>query len=221
MRSNVKMTRVGPVTIQPFGAFRKFLGSPYWLSGLTGLLTYITYALLNGAWDNYVLVAIAIYMYVSIPVYSRLSNQVEAKASDWTELSTIGRVARYTLQFVINCALLYVFLAGKILDPIGLIGIGGFFGAAAWITAVSQGGQYVASWLSARGVGSSDQNVVVSISISVIVNALAVSGVAWIQPIYVGASLLFASVILLSGVMLDIKDVRIRSRRSSCSARTD
>ena len=215
------MTRAGPVAIQPFSVFWKFLGNPYWLSGLTGLLTYITYASLNGAWDNYVLVAIAIYMYVSIPAYSRLSNQAETKASDWTGLSTLGRVARYTLQFVVNCALLYVFLAGNILDPTGLIGIGGLFGAAAWITAVSQGGQYVASWLASRGVGNSDQNVVVSISISVIVNALAVSGVAWIQPIYVNASLLFASVILLSGVVLDIKALRIRSRRhGNCSVST-
>lgn len=204
------MSRAGQVSIQLFGVFGEIFGNSYWLSGLTGFLTYIAYVSLNGAWGNYVLVTVAISICLSIPTYSRLSNQAEAKATDLTGLGTVGRAARYTLQFSINCALLYVFLSGNILDSTGLIGINGFFVFAAWVTAVLQGGQYLAGWLGARGVGSCDQNVVISISISVIVGALAVSGVAWILPAYVGTSLLFAGVILFSGVVLDIKALRIR-----------
>ncbi len=213
MLSIFKMYRSSPTKIQRVTVFFRAMGGSYWLSGLTGLLTYITYALLNDAWGNYALAAIAVYLYLSIPAYSRLSNRLESRTGDSTGLTTIGRVARYTLQFTVNCALLYVFLAGGILDRAGLGGIGGFFGAAAWVTAVSQGGQYAANWLATIGVGSSDRNVIISISVSVVVNALAVSGVVWIQSIYVGASLFFAGVILLSGVLFDIKTLRIPTRR--------
>ena len=119
----------------------------YWVSGLTGLLTYLTYAWLNDAWSNFALIAVAAYLFVSIPAYSQLSNLVEEGASELTGLRTAGRAVRYILQFVVTCLLLYVFLAGDILDPAGLVGIGGFFGAAAWVTAISQGGQYFAVWL--------------------------------------------------------------------------
>jgi len=215
------MSRSGPAKIQRFLAFVRTSGGSYLLSGLTGLLTYITYAWLNDAWGNQALVAIAVYLYLSIPAYSRLSNLLERKAGDLAGLTTAGRIARYLLQLLVNCILLYVFLTGGILDPAGLGGIGGFFGAAAWVTAVSQGGQYAANWLAAMGIGSSDRNVAISISVSVVVNALAVSGVAWIQSIYVGASLFFAGVILLSGVIFDAKTLREPIlRRGSCSANT-
>ena len=184
---------------------------------MTGVLTYVTYAWLNGAWGNFTLVSIALYMYLSIPAYSRFSNLLETGTSELTGLRTIGRVVRYIVQLAVNCALLYVFLAGEILDPTDLSGIGGFFGAAAWITAVSQGGQYFANWLGATGIGKPDRNVVISVCVSVIVNALAVSGVTMIQPIYVGASLFFAGVILFSGAVLDIKTLwaPLRRRRNS------
>jgi len=209
------MYRNSPAKIQRVAILLRAPGGSYWLSGLTGFLTYITYALLNDAWGNYALAAIAVYLYLSIPAYSRLSNRLESRTGDLTGLTTVGRAARYALQFAVNCALLYVFVAGGILDPAGLGRIGGFFGAAAWVTAVSQGGQYAANWLAAIGVGSSDRNVVVSISVSVVVNALAVSGVAWVQSIYVGASLFFAGVILFSGVLYDIKALRMPIRRRS------
>lgn len=210
------MSRTDPAKNSRFSGLERIFDGSYRLSGLTGLLIYATYATLNNAWGNYALLAISLYMYLSIPAYSRLSNLVDTKVCDLTGLRTAGRVVRYVLQLAVNCILLYVFLAGGILDPAGLAGIGGFYGAAAWVTAVSQGGQYFANWLAVTGVGSSDRNVVVSISVSVVVNALAVSGVALIQPIYVGASLFFAGVILFSGVVLDIKALRapFRHRQS-------
>ena len=215
MLSIFKTSRNSPAKIQRVVEFMRATAGSYRLSGLTAFLTYITYAWLNDAWGNYALVGIGVYLYLSIPAYSRLSNQLESGTSAFAGLTTAGRVARYAMQFAVNCILLYVFLAGGILDPVGLGGIGGFFGAAAWVTAVSQGGQYAANWLATMGIGGSDRNVVVSISISVVVNALAVSGVIWIQTIYIGASLFFAGVILFSGVVFDIKALRVPIRRWS------
>ena len=76
-----------------------------------------------------------------------------------------------------------------------------------WVTIVSQGGQYVANYLARRGFGTADHNVVWAVTISVSLNALAVSGVAWIQPAYVAVSLGFGSLIFGLGVVADTKRV--------------
>ena len=190
-------------------------GRSYGLSGLIGLLTYVIYGSLNDAWANPTLVAIALYMYLSIPWYSKVSNRVETGTGELTGLVTVGRVSRYLLQFGVNMVLLWAFLAGRILEPTGLEGIGGFFGAAAWVTALSQGGQYLANWFARNGFGSPDHNVVIAISTSVTVNALAVSGVAWIQPIYVTVSLCLGIGIFGAGAMSDARSLRRKALRAT------
>lgn len=180
-------------------------GRSYGLSGSIGLLTYVIYGSLNDAWANPTLVAIALYMYLSIPWYSKVSNRVETGTGELTGLVTVGRASRYLLQLGVNMVLLWAFLAGRVLEPSGLEDIGGFFGAAAWVTALSQGGQYLANWLARNGFGSPDHNVVIAISTSVTVNALAVSGVAWIQPIYVTVSLCLGIGVFAAGAMSDTK----------------
>ncbi len=75
------------------------------------------------------------------------------------------------------------------------------------VAAVSQGGQYLAGWLARRGLGQPDHNVVFAISVCATVNALAVSGVAWMQPIYFGVSLMLGMTIFGSGVFLGAKQI--------------
>lgn len=185
--------------------FRIFSNGLYMVSGLVGVLTYVVYGSLNDAWAKPALVGISLYMFLVIPWYSGFSNRIEARARAFSGLETIGRLFRYLVQLGFNLVLLWVFLAGEILDPSGLDGIGGFFGAAAWVTVVSQGGQYLANWLAAYKIGNADLNVVLAISTSVIVNALAVSGVAWIQPVYVAISLIFGVSIFAVGIGLDAR----------------
>jgi hypothetical protein len=98
-----------------------------------------------------------------------------------------------------------VFIAGGVVTLAGLDGIGGFVGAAAWITTVSQGGQYLAGWLARHGLGGADRNVVLAVAVSATINALAISGVAWIHPLYVAASLLAGCAIFLSGAAADAR----------------
>jgi len=90
-----------------------------------------------------------------------------------------------------------------VIVPTGLAGIGGFFATAAWITILSQGGQYLANELSRRGLGHPDRNVVVAFAISASVSALAVSGVVWVQPIFILASLGFGAGFLGIGLVID------------------
>ena len=89
---------------------------------------------------------------------------------------------------------------------------------AAWITIVAQGGQYVAKYLARKGFGNPDQNVVWAVTVSVTINALAVSGVAWIQPAYVGVSLAFGALIFGLGVLADTR--RLLEKRNSESGLT-
>lgn len=185
--------------------------SSYGLSAFVGVVTYLAYGSLNHAWANWALFAVAVYMFLSIPLYSKLSNRIEFAITERTKLETGGRIARYIPQLLVNLALLWVFVEGQVIDPKGLEGIGGFFATAAWITIVSQGGQYLANWLALRHVGDADRNVVLAVSISAIVNALAVSGVTWIHPIYIALSLSFGAVIFGVGV---VTDTRFLSKRS-------
>ena len=181
------------------------LNSSYGLSFFVGVVTYLAYGSLNQAWSNWVLVAVGVYMFVSIPIYSKLSNKIEAAITRRTRLETGGRIARYVPQLLVNLALLWVFVEGRVIDPSGLDGIGGFFATAAWITIVSQGGQYLANWLAQKNIGDADPNVVLAVSVSAIVNALAVSGVTWIHPIYIALSLSFGALIFGVGVISDTR----------------
>jgi hypothetical protein len=181
------------------------LNSSYGLGAFVGVITYLAYGYLNHAWSNWALVAISIFMFLSLPLYSRYSNRIESLAARWTQLETGGRVARYLFQLLDNTLLLWVYVAGEVIDPAALDGIGGFFATAAWITFVSQGGQYLANSLARKGIGNSDHNVVWAIAISVTISALAVSGVRWIQPAYVGISLAFGALIFGLGLMADMK----------------
>ncbi len=181
------------------------LNGAYGISALVGILTYFAYGSLNGAWANPALAGIVLYMFLVIPGYSKLSNRIETYAARWSGLETVGRLCRYLAQLGVNLILLWAFLAGEILDPAGLAELGGFFGAAAWITIVSQGGQYFATGLARHGLGRSDINVVLAISTSAVVNALAVSGVLWIQPIYVAVSMSIGVTMLSFGILSDAR----------------
>jgi len=181
------------------------LNSSYGLGAFVGLITYLSYGYLNHAWSNWALVAISIFMFVSLPLYSKYSNRIEYLAARWTQLETGGRVARYLFQFLDNMFLLWIYVAGEVIDPTALDAIGGFFATAAWITIISQGGQYLANSLARKGFGNPDRNVVWAIAISVTISALAVSGVSWIQPVYVVISLGFGALIFGIGLMADAK----------------
>jgi hypothetical protein len=111
------------MTMQQIPRLRLPTGRSYGLSGLIGLLTYATYGSLNDAWANPTLVAIALYMYLSTPWYSKVSNRVETGTGELTGLATAGRISRYLLQLCFNFVLLWAFLAGRVLDPAGLEGI--------------------------------------------------------------------------------------------------
>ena len=197
---------------EPRRLLRIRLNSSYGLSAFVGVVTYLAYGSLNQAWSNWVLFAVALYMFLSIPLYSKLSNKIEFAITKLTRLETGGRIARYIPQLLVNLGLLWVFIEGEVIDPSGLAGIGGFFATAAWITIVSQGGQYLANWLARKNIGDADRNVVLAVSISAIVNALAVSGVTWIHPIYIALSLSFGAVIFGVGVVADTRSLSKRAQ---------
>ncbi len=184
----------------------------YALSAFVGGLTYAAYAALNQAWTNPALIAIALFLFLSTPVYSKYSNRIEVMAARLTTLETGGRVARYLFQLVDNLILLWVFVAGQVIDPAGLAAIGGFFATAAWITITSQGAQYLANSLARGGLGQPDRNVIVAFTISASVSALAVSGVSWIQPVFVAVSLCCGAGIFGVGVLSDAGNLLNRRR---------
>lgn len=198
----------------PPGPLRHLHWNPaYALSAFVGLVTYATYAALNQAWTSPALIAIGLFLFLTTPLYSKYSNRIEAMVARLTALETGGRIARCLFQLLDNLFLLWVFVAGEVIDPAGLVAIGGFFATAAWVTIISQGGQYLANEASRRGLGHPDRNVVVAFAISASVSALAVSGVTWIQPIFILGSLGFGAGIFGVGLVIDAR--RLLGRRGS------
>ncbi len=53
---------------EPRRTLRIRLNSSYGLSAFVGVVTYLAYGSLNQAWSNWVLFAVALYMFLSIPL---------------------------------------------------------------------------------------------------------------------------------------------------------
>ena len=75
---------------EPRRRFRIWLRSAYGIGAFVGLMTYLTYGYLNLAWSNWALIGVSIFMFLSLPLYSKYSNAIERLAAKWTQLESGG-----------------------------------------------------------------------------------------------------------------------------------
>jgi hypothetical protein len=198
-----------------FRAVREALGA--WASSrstrfalLIGGLTYLSYASMHDAWANPTLVAVALFVALALPWYSRISNLIERRANNLTALISVGRLARATAQFAFNLAVFATLdLGGAMRAPEA---VGGVLAAAALTTAASQGAQFFGMGLYHRGLGDLTRNVMAGLSANIVVTAMAVAGIPVAREAFLIAALGFGGFVLAVGLLSDLR-ARLYPRR--------
>lgn len=185
-------------------ALRNWLGSRSTRFALgIGGVTYLSYAFAHGAWDNATLIAVASFVALALPWYSRLSNLIEQRANYLSARITVGRLARAAAQFAFNLAIFVLLDAGGVLRAPEAVG--GILAAAVLTTAASQGAQFFGMVLYHRGIGDLTRNVMVGLSANIVVTALAVAGVPVAREVFLVAALGFGGFVFLVGLVSDLR----------------
>jgi len=91
--------RAAALPLQDLRAIRE--GLRLWLASrstrfalFVGVLTYLSYASMHGAWANPMLLGVSLFVALALPWYSRASNLIEQRANHLCALITVGRLAR-------------------------------------------------------------------------------------------------------------------------------
>ncbi len=192
------------MTLEP--KLRNYLQSQSSQFGLViGFIMYLSYAIGHQAWANPSLIALTSFISFFIPHYSKLSNLIEEKIQFKTAMVTPGRLARFCVQLAFN---LFVFLTLKysqVIQPERMSAVGGVIVVAIVTTAASQGIQYVGIGLANREYGEKNKNVLVSLSINIIITALATLGLGWSKTLFYFFGLVFGSIFLGIGITSDLR----------------
>ncbi|GGF22173.1 hypothetical protein GCM10011611_30300 [Aliidongia dinghuensis] len=170
---------------------------PTKLSMFMGLVLWLSYARAQNAWENPVLVGVALFVALALPSISVVSNILDARVSTLAHHRLPGRLARFVAQLLVNIAIFAVMIVGRVIPPGGIDQVGGIAGAAAVTTLASQGLQAVALWLAWRGIGRADGNVLLALSANIVVAALAIAGIGWARQAFLigGAGLAVLAVL--------------------------
>lgn len=148
---------------------------------LLGALFYASYGLATHQWSNAGLIAIATTLAVTSSWFAQASNAIDARLKQQFGSLLAGRLGRLLFQWLVNIGLIAALGFTAVINLAGLSSMGGLVTAALIVTAASQGFQYLGQGLSRRGIGSPAGNIVAALTVSLGVNALAVSGRAGFQ----------------------------------------
>jgi hypothetical protein len=147
------------------------------MAAFAALLSYVCYAYAHGSWANPALIGVSIFTGVFLPTYAKLSNKAELWANNQFGFVTAGRIGRFVPQYAFNLAVFWIMFWGGALNRVGIESVGGFALAALVTTLASQGIQYLGVYLTARGIGDLNRNVLIGLSINLILTAFGTAGV--------------------------------------------
>lgn len=175
------------------------------ISGLIfALIFYATYAFAAGAWTHGGFIALSVLLVFTAPLFARWSSVVETIAAQKARSQVAGRVARFVFQWGVNIALIGVLLLLGVAKPTAVAALGGLVLAAGLTTFGSQGLQYGALWLAARGWGSLQANVLTALATSMVVNSAALTGLGLAQR----GLQIFNAVLVVAGLAVALKSDR-------------
>lgn len=182
------------------------LASPSVKLGLVvGVLMYACYGMAHHAFANAWLIGLCTFIGVFVPYYSKLSNKLEEKANLRTAKVSLGRMARFFPQLAFNIGIFEIMTRGHIVPNVNLHSLGGVLGISLITTCASQGMQYLAIALSNRELGDKNRNVLIALSLSIVVTALATLGWPWAKAAFVVLGILFGSAFFLIGLASDLR----------------
>jgi hypothetical protein len=196
-----------PATLSAFAdKFRRYVRSPSTrLAAFGGLFTYLSYAYAHGSWANPALIGVSVFVGVSLPAYTTLSNKAELWANNQFGFVTAGRLGRFVPQYAFNLAMFWIMQWGGALNREGIASVGGFASAAFVVTLASQGSQYLALYLFQRGVGDANRNVLVGLLINLMLAGLGTAGVPIAREVFLVSGFILGAVLFGVGLASDVR----------------
>src|SRR5262245_44730409 len=190
------------------GKFGQYVRSPSTrMAAFVGILFYLSYAYAHGSWTNTALIGVSVFIGVFIPSYAKLSNKAELWANNRFGFVTGGRLGRFIPQLAFNLAVFWIMLVGGALNREGISSVGGFASAALITTLASQGIQYLALYLFARGVGDANRNVQIGLSFVTIITALGTAGLPVAREAFLVLGLVLGVLLFAIGVLSDLRSM--------------
>jgi hypothetical protein len=176
-------------------------------AAFAALLSYLCYAYAHGSWSNPALIGVSVFTGAFLPTYAKLSNKAELWANNQFGFVTAGRLGRFLPQYVFNFVVFWILLTGGALYRPGIESVGGFATAALVTTLASQGLQYLAVYLVARGIGDLNRNVLVGLSINLILTAFGTAGVPLAREAFLIMGFGFGAILFGLGLSSDLRSV--------------
>lgn len=128
------------------------------------------------------------------------------------ERSTAKYKNEYIVSIAVGIALYFSYASindawvnPALIAPDGIDGLGGIVASTLLMTAVSNGVQLFAVWLTERDLGEPDWNVLLALAASISTTALAVSGVPWVRDGFILAGLASFAAFVAVAVALDLR----------------
>jgi hypothetical protein len=150
---------------------------------------------------------VSVFTGAFLPTYAKLSNKAELWANNQFGFVTAGRLGRFLPQYVFNFVVFWILLTGGALYRPGIESVGGFATAALVTTLASQGLQYLAVYLVARGIGDLNRNVLVGLSINLILTAFGTAGVPLAREAFLIMGFGFGAILFGLGLSSDLRSV--------------
>jgi hypothetical protein len=159
----------------------------YLCSLVAAATLYAAYAQVGDNASSVALAAVAVYFFVSLPAFSRISNRLDTLVAVALTSAAAGRMARLLAQYLYNFGLYLAFIRSGLVDAAHVDTMGGPVVGALATTLASNAFQHVALRLSANGVGRDDANVTLAVCLTVLVTAAAVLDVPHARAAFLAA----------------------------------
>ncbi|MFD2263446.1 hypothetical protein ACFSM5_11150 [Lacibacterium aquatile] len=168
-----------------------------------GGVMYLAYAISLSAQANLALIAVCLFVSAFLPFYSRLSNRAEELVNLRFAVVTLGRLARFGLQFAFNAAIFTIFAIGDVLPaetPLAHL-----IGLMVVTTLASQGFQYVGIVAYNRGFGDLNRNILVALSFNILLTAMAAAGFPIARTAFYILGIGFGALVFGVGILSDLR----------------
>jgi hypothetical protein len=186
--------------------FVRYVRSPSTrIAAFVGLLSYLSYAYAHGSWANPALIGVSLFTGIFAPTYAKLSNKAELWANNRFGFVTAGKLGRFIPQYAFNLAVFGVMLTGGALNRSGMASVGGVAGAALVTSLASQGSQYLGLYLYQRGIGDTNRNVLIGVSVNLVLAALGTAGLPYAREAFLIAGLVLGTLFFGAGLLSDLR----------------
>jgi len=177
------------------------------MSGVSAICAYGSYAFLSAAWLNPYLVSLSLYLFILLPFIARFATYIDTETTTHTNSILLGKAVRFIFQCVSNIFVLWFLVSGSIVTIKIINEFGGTLIVIILVTSMSKGVQYLFEEIGLKYNIKRNISILLALSLSIIINAAAVTGVMWIKAPFIMASYSIAAILLISWGYTDLKNL--------------